>query len=249
MRKIVTRSAYGIGAAVVLLVAAALILPEVLDMPAVERELQAKLSEAAQGQVAWEKLSIRFLPSPHGALRKVRIEIPGVAKLRTEDVAVHLRLAPLFHGRAEIASIALSKPEIQLDLTEASGSEESPRDKTQENPSEGYRSTVEAIRGFAPETFVDVEDASVDARISGMPRIHVRALDLRVRTGGKTGLEGEVDLRAGSVELLRDGELVQVSDVTATAKISAKEREISVELSSVGLGTTKLAGASLRYSP
>src|SRR5882762_4687409 len=131
MRKIATLSAYGVGAVVVLVVAAALILPEFLDTPAVERELQAKISQATRAKITWEKLSIHLLPSPHGALSKVRIEIPDVADLRAEEAAVHLRLVPLFRGRAEIASVALSKPEIRLDLTQASSDKESPEEKAQ----------------------------------------------------------------------------------------------------------------------
>jgi len=319
MRKIATLSAYGVGAVVVLVVAAALILPEFLDTPAVERELQAKILQATRAKITWEKLSIHLLPSPRGALSKVRIEIPDVANLRAEEAAVHLRLVPLFRGRAEIASVALSKPEIRLDLTQASPDKESPEEKAQEDPFEAYRSAVDAIRGLAPDAFVDVEGASVDARISDMPPIRVRGLDLRARTAakgmeveltaggdawsrlklsakvdfadlsgtaqlevadlkpqpwldlflsespvgvalpaaslrarartdGKTKLEGEVDLRAGSVEVLRARERVQVSDVALTGKVAATEREISVEVSSVGLGANKLAGGSLRYS-
>src|SRR5262245_51577515 len=77
--------AYAAGILVALLVLAALVVPAFLDTPAVERQLQAKLSQAVHGEVAWERLSIRLLPSPRGSLSKVRAEIPGVASVSADQ--------------------------------------------------------------------------------------------------------------------------------------------------------------------
>ena len=86
---------YAALALVALAVAAALVAPAFLDTQRVEDEIQAKLSEAVQGTVAWESLSIRLLPSPRGALRVVRVDIPGTANLRAAEVDVLLRFLPL----------------------------------------------------------------------------------------------------------------------------------------------------------
>jgi hypothetical protein len=195
MRKLVTRTtryaAYGAGAVLALLVAAALLVPAFLDTPAVERELKAKLSQALHGEIAWEKLSIRLLPSPRGSLSKVRAEIPGIASVRAEQVDAHLRLLPLLRGRAEIASVSLSKPEISLEMALSPAAKEEPRDTARQDPVEGYRGVVEAIRGFAPDAVLDIEDAGLDLRIAGMPPLRVRELDLHARTGSE-GIEVEL---------------------------------------------------------
>ena len=321
MRKIVARSAryaaYGAGALVVLCAAAALVLPVFLDTPAVERELQAKLSQAVQGSVAWEKLSLRLLPTPRGALSGFRAEFPGVASVLAEDVDVHLRLAPLFHGRAEIASLSLSKPVIRVEIAPAPPAKGDA--DAQPDPFDAYRSAVEAIRAFAPEAEVDVENADLDIRIAGMPPLRVRGLEAHAstaskglkldlsaageswsrlklsasvdfadlsgaaqldvaglkaqpwldwlldglpvgvalpaasvragaRTDGKSRLEGDVDLRAGSVEILRAAERVQLPDVALAGKVGLTGKEISLQLSSARLGAVRLAGGSFRYS-
>jgi len=321
MRKIVARSAryaaYGAGALVVLCAAAALVLPVFLDTPAVERELQAKLSQAVQGSVAWEKLSLRLLPTPRGALSGFRAEFPGVASVLAEDVDVHLRLAPLFHGRAEIASLSLSKPVIRVEIAPAPPAKGDA--DAQPDPFDAYRSAVEAIRAFAPEAEVDVENADLDIRIAGMPPLRVRGLEAHAstaskglkldlsaageswsrlklsasvdfadlsgaaqldvaglkaqpwldrlldgspvgvalpaasvragaRTDGKSSLEGDVDVRAGSVEILRAAERVQLPDVALAGKVGLTGKEISLQLSSARLGAVRLAGGSFRYS-
>src|SRR5690349_20615416 len=96
-------AAYFAAFLVVLVVAEALVLPSFLDTQRVETELKAQLSLAANGEVAWQQLRIRLLPSPRGALSKVKVEIAKAASLSADGVDVHLRLLPLLRGRAQIA--------------------------------------------------------------------------------------------------------------------------------------------------
>ncbi|HVQ62191.1 MAG TPA: AsmA-like C-terminal region-containing protein, partial [Burkholderiales bacterium] len=187
------------------------------------------------------------------------------------------------------------------------------------DPFDAYRSAVEAIRAFAPEAEVDVEDADLDIRIAGMPPLRVRRLEAHAstaskglkldlsaageswsrlklsasvdfadlsgaaqldvaelkaqpwldrlldglpvgvalpsasvragaRTDGKSKLDGDVDLRAGSVEILRAAERVQLPDVALAGKVGVTGKEISLQLSSARLGAVRLAGGSFRYS-
>src|SRR5262245_9329463 len=134
--------AYVVGALVLLIVAVALFAPLFLDTPAVERELQAKLSQWVHGEVAWESLSIRLLPSPRGALSKVRVEIPGVAEVRAEQVNAHLRLLPFFRGSAEIAEVSLSKPVVRLKVARPVSAEKEPREESTAGPVGRYRAAI-----------------------------------------------------------------------------------------------------------
>jgi len=225
VRKLVTRAGryavYGAGAVLVAVAAAALLVPAFLDMPAMERELKAKLSQALNGEIAWEKLSIRLLPSPRGSLSKVRAEIPGVASVRAEQLDAHLRLLPLLHGRAEIASVSLSKPEISLDIGAPSpAAKEEPRATARRDPVESYRGAVEAIRRFAPDAVVEIEDAGVDVRVAGMPQVRVRALDLRAHTGSE-GIEVELTAEGDAWSRFKLSASVAFADLSGTAHLEA----------------------------
>jgi hypothetical protein len=181
-------AAYVAFALLALAVTAALVIPALLDTKVVEAELQGKLSQMLRGTITWEKLEIRFLPTPRGALRRVRAEIPEGVSVRAEEVEVLLRLLPLLRGRAEIASLSLSKPAIQLEIAAKAPAKGKPREVTQVDPVEGYRSIVEAIGRLAPEAVLDVEDADLDVRVPGLPAIRVRRLEMHARTGS-AGLE------------------------------------------------------------
>ena len=176
-------------ALVALVVAAALVVPAFLDTRRVEEELKAKLSEAVRGTVSWERLEIRLLPSPRGALRVVRVDVPKAASVRAAEVDVLLRLLPLLSGRAEIAAVSLTKPVIALEISQSPPSAGRKGTEEAADPLDAYRSAVEAIRRYAPKAVLDVEDADVDVRAPGLPPIRLRRLEAHAKTGS-----GELDL-------------------------------------------------------
>src|SRR5215211_1248782 len=95
------------GAVVALLAIVVLGGPLLLDLPSVRAQLERQLSQAVDGKVAWESLTVRVLPSPRGVLRGVRVDAPGKATLTVQQVDVHLRLSALLRGSAEIARVSL----------------------------------------------------------------------------------------------------------------------------------------------
>jgi hypothetical protein len=213
-------AAYCAAALVVLLVAAALAVPAFLDTPAVERELKAKLSQLVQGEIAWEKLSIRLLPSPRGSLSKVTVEIPGVASVHAESVDARLRLLPLLRGNAEIASVSLSRPEVRLEIappTPALGGSK-PAEEAPSDPVEGYRSAVDAIRRFAPDAELGVEDGLIDVVLPGMPQVKLRQLELHGETGSK-GMTLKLTAASDAWNRLEVRAKVDFSDLSGAAKL------------------------------
>jgi AsmA-like protein len=241
-------AAYAAIAIVALAVAAAFVVPAFLDTKQVGAELEAKLSQAVHGTVAWEKLEIRLLPSPRGALGKVRVEIPETASLRAEAADAHLRLLPLLRGRAEIASVSLSKPEIRLEIAPPQPARGKPRGEAPIDPVEGYHSAIEAIRRFAPEAVLDVEDGELDVRVPGLPPVRLRKLEVHASTGNK-GLEVELTAESEYWSGLKLSAQVAFSDASGTASLKVAEARPQIWLdhfladSPVGVA---LPAASLR---
>src|SRR5882672_8746822 len=131
-----------------------------VDTPAVRAEIQGRLSSALGGQVEWEALEVRLLPAPHGELRRVRVEIPGALSVRADDVDVYLRLWPLLRGRAEIASVSVSRPEVRVEVA-GDG-----QDSGVPDPVAVYRGAMTplaaALRKFAPDTVLKISEATLD---------------------------------------------------------------------------------------
>lgn len=238
-------AAYLAGALAVLVVAAALAVPALLDTPAVERELKAKLSQLVQGEIAWESLSIRLLPSPRGSLGKFALEVPGLASVRAEQVDAHLRLWPLLHGQAEIAAVSLDKPVVRVRIAPSGPGRKN--EEARADPAATYRSALAAVRELLPDARLDIEDGEVDLDVDGIAA-RVRQLQVRVESrGGDSSLEADFDVRARETEVARGSERVRIPRVAIGGKAMAGNDEITMSIASAQLGASRLAGGNLRY--
>ena len=219
--------AYCAAGLAVLVVAAALFLPDFLDTPAVRAEIQRILSQAVRGEVAWEELRIRILPSPHGALRKARLEIPQVASVSADEASAHLRLWPLIHGRIEIASVTVTRPVIRVSIVPATVAEEKGKEKGKEKEFapdiiEIYRSTmrpiVDAVRDVAPDTLVEIEDAELEVRVPGELPMHLSKLSIRARAGAE-GMALDITATSQYWSSLELAARVEYADLSARASL------------------------------
>ena len=248
-------AAYGAAVIVILVVAAALAVPLFLDTPAVERELQAKLSQLVQGEIGWENLSIRLLPSPRGSLGKFTVEVPGVVSVRADRVDAHLRLLPLLQGRTEIAAVTLEKPVVRVRIALRSGPERKENEETPADPVARYRSALAAIRELLPEALLEIEGGELELELEAMAA-RVRGLRLRVqaRADGNRPLETDFDVRAAEAEIARGTERVRLPGVAIGGKARAGDEEIAVDVASAQLGVEglpgpiRLAGGSVRVT-
>ncbi|HXV10563.1 MAG TPA: AsmA family protein, partial [Burkholderiales bacterium] len=215
--------AYCAAVLVVLVVAAALFLPDVLDTPAVRAEIQRVLSRVVRGNVAWEELRIRILPYPHGALRKARLEIPPIASVSAEEARARLRLLPLLRGHVEIASVTVTRPVIRITAGPAAAVERKAPEREPATDNVGlYRSVMEpvvdAVREFAPDTFIEIEDAELEVRIPDAPPMQLRKLTFLAHAGAGA-MEFEATAESQYWSWLTLSAQVEYADLSAKANL------------------------------
>jgi AsmA protein len=109
----------GVVAALVLLVVAAVIaVPYLVDTPRVQALIASNASQALGRPVKFRSMSISILPLPAVALHGLEVaEDPQFGTepfLRLETGKVRLKLLPLFSGRVELGDIELIKPIITV---------------------------------------------------------------------------------------------------------------------------------------
>jgi AsmA protein len=107
-----------VGALVLLVVAAALALPFVLDTPALQAYVSQAATQALGRPVKFVSLSISVLPLPSVRLRGLQVaEDPAFGAgpfLTVGEGRIGIRLWPLFSGRVEMADLTLEEPRIAL---------------------------------------------------------------------------------------------------------------------------------------
>jgi uncharacterized protein involved in outer membrane biogenesis len=220
--------AYLTAVLIVVVVAAAVFLPEYLDSPPIRSQIQGKLSLAVGGEVSWESLSVRILPAPRGILHRARVEIPGVVDARAEQMDVRLLFWPLLHGRAEITDVSVARPEIRIDVapSPAPDGEKKQEDAGEPDPFAAYRSImqpiVDVVRQFAPDSALTIEDAVVDVRVPGVPPIELRELSLRVNTGSR-GMDLEATTAGNYWDRLKLSARVEFADLSGKLSLDARD--------------------------
>ena len=114
------KAAYGFAGLIVLLVAAALIVPSVVDWNAYKPEITAEVRKATGRslEIAGD-LEFSVLPTPRLRVANARLSnAPGASAknmLSLRELAVHVKLVPLLQGDIEVASVALIEPLIELE--------------------------------------------------------------------------------------------------------------------------------------
>ncbi|HUD70371.1 MAG TPA: AsmA family protein, partial [Dongiaceae bacterium] len=109
---------YLVGGALALLLAAAVVVPLVVDV----QRFAPAITEALRGMTGREvtlgRIAFRILPSPAVTVTPVSVKegprYPGRDAVRIQSLAVRVRLLPLLTGRVEFGAIVLDQPTVTL---------------------------------------------------------------------------------------------------------------------------------------
>lgn len=162
-----------------------LALPLLVDQPAVRFELQHRLSAMVGGDLSWERLELRLLPTPRGVVEGVRVDIAPILSARAARVEARLSLWALLRGRAAVTSLTAEAPQIRV----APVREAAPpaRDEAAPAPLAAYRALASnlarKLRAYAPATQVGIEHGVFELQLPGRPAVQLRDLTLRARAG------------------------------------------------------------------
>ncbi len=102
----------------VLLAAAGVILPRVLDTAAISRNLTADLE--ARYRIHAQRIKISFLPFPRLVMYDVRTTVPETLTASADAVLIYPKIMPLFTGRLVPAEVELHNPRFTARLPEQS---------------------------------------------------------------------------------------------------------------------------------
>ncbi|HEX7250058.1 MAG TPA: AsmA-like C-terminal region-containing protein [Burkholderiales bacterium] len=230
------RIAWIAGGAMVLLallaVAAALVVPALIDRPDVRAGIQRRIAAAVGGEVEWQSLEVGLLPVPHGRLLRFRIGIPGKLEATAEQAEVYLRFWPLLLGRTEIASVGLRRPQVRIESAGGSKGGESDLDFMG-----GYhavaRPLAQALQRFAGETTLEIADAHLEVRRRGSPPFILRELSARAQDDGK-GIAVEASAASGLWKALKVRGRIQYAGLSAKAQADVDALDLSAVLALAG---------------
>ncbi|MGO9021881.1 MAG: AsmA-like C-terminal domain-containing protein [Syntrophobacteraceae bacterium] len=248
----------GAGILLVLLIAAAALLPRFLDTDALGRNVAAELG--ARYHIRSERIKISFLPFPRMVMYGVKISIPETLTASVDTVLLHPKIWPLFTGKFSPAEIELLNPMITAKLPEQTP-ENSAKSSSQrllhlKDRISQFQATLPAampgvvidVRNGGLELYCGQDRAFFFEEIDLRTSVHAQRVDFEL-TSGKSDLwraltfSGWVNLDTvkGSAELNltggNPGDLVRYLNKSASDRIGDSQIDLSLTLSTSGPGS------------
>ena len=254
----------GVVAALVLVVVAALIaVPFLVDTPRVQALIASNASQALGRPVKFRSMSISVLPLPAVALHGLEIaEDPQFGTtpfVQLETGKVRLKLGPLLTGRVELGDIELKKPVItvvQADgrmniSTLGTGAREP---KPGERPPRGGGGGTGAAGALASKISIDHGTVAYIAHAKGgvTSQYRVEDLDLTLTGGGpQIAFKSDFKVKPGDLAVkVADGQVAlnggkPLTDAQLRGVVTIDGKDIG-DLAKNALGPTPVFGGALK---
>lgn len=258
--KIFLWGASGAGILLVLLAAAGVLLPRVLDTDALGRKVATEL--ASRHQIRAERITISFLPFPRMVMHGVKMTIPETLTASAESIILHPKILPLFTGKFKPAEIELINPMITARLPDQTP------ESSAEPPSQRLLGLKDRISQFQATLLAEMPGVVIDARNGGLElccgldrtfffeeidlrtSVHAQRVDFEL-TSGKSDLwqaltfSGWVDLgtlkSSGELKLAGGNprDLMRYLNKSASDRIGDSQIDLTLTLSNNGPGTAR----------
>jgi hypothetical protein len=116
-RKIVIGTVVTTFVVLILLLAAVLIAPKVVDSQTVKARVRSELLKLAGVEIDFDHLILDYFPHPHVIIDRVDLAIPPGVKGKAVSVAIQPKILPLFLGKVQIAGLRLDSAELDYMLS------------------------------------------------------------------------------------------------------------------------------------
>ena len=176
------------GLCVLLFLAAALLLPRILDSQAVKEKIRAFLLTRMNGNVAIENIDLKWLPRPAVVVRGASLAFADKVSGKIQSLAVYPSMLGLLRGDLEISRVEAASPALSVHLPEPA------EEPFNIDEIEGQiRSLLTALAAEIPGMIVTVSGGSAEVRIGDRPPVVITDLDGRFRAP-----PGDMDLQISS---------------------------------------------------
>ena len=197
------------GLCAILLVAAALVLPRVVDSQAVRERIRAFLLTRTNGNVAIEKIDLIWLPRPMVVVRGTSLAFTDKVSGKIQSIDVYPSFLGLLRGHLDISRVEVASPALSVRLPE-------PADKpfNIDEIEANIRALIASFATEIPGMIVGVRGGSVEVRIGDRPPVMITELEGRlVAPPGEMQLQ--ISSRANVFDSLRVEESI-AGDTLAT---------------------------------
>ncbi|MGD9234665.1 MAG: hypothetical protein PVH67_12485, partial [Desulfobacterales bacterium] len=97
---------------------------KLINQKQIANKIKARVSEAINGQITFERIHVSFFPRPQVVVQQCRFSIPETIKGTVVSLSIYPKLLPLIVGKFRNSGITLNTPDIEIYLNQKPRSED-----------------------------------------------------------------------------------------------------------------------------
>ena len=163
------------GLCVILLFAAALVLPRLVDSQAVRERIETFLLTRTNGNVAIENIDLAWLPRPAVIVGGASLSFADKISGKIQSIKIYPSLLALLRGHLDISRAEVASPALSVRLPEP-GDEPFNIDELEAS----IRALINSFATEIPGMIVGVTGGSVEIRIGDRPPVMITELEGRL---------------------------------------------------------------------
>ncbi|MGB8334975.1 MAG: AsmA family protein, partial [Desulfobacterales bacterium] len=125
-RKIVVGVLIGMFAVLIMLFAALLVLPRLIDSETLKNKIRSKFSQKVGGGIDFDRLDFSVFPAPHVTLDKVSVILPKKFAGSAEMISIYPKILPLLSGKIGFREIRVRQPDVTITMQKSLKEEKTP---------------------------------------------------------------------------------------------------------------------------
>ncbi|MGA9261932.1 MAG: AsmA family protein, partial [Desulfobacterales bacterium] len=125
-RKIVVGVLIGMFAVLLMLFAAAVVLPRLIDSETLKNKIRSKFSQKVGGGIDFDRLDFSVFPAPHVTLDKVSVILPKKFAGSAEMISIYPKILPLLSGKIGFREIRVRQPDVTITMQKSLKEEKTP---------------------------------------------------------------------------------------------------------------------------
>jgi hypothetical protein len=238
----------------ILLFAAALLLPRIVDSQAVRERIQAFLLTRTDGNVRVENIDLKWLPRPAVVVRGASLAFADMVSGKIQSIEVYPSLLALLRGQLNISRAEVASPALSVRLPEPTD-EPFNIDEIEAN----IRALIASFATEIPGMIIGVTGGSVEFRIGDRPPVMITELEGRLQAPPdemqlqissranvfdslrvEANIAGDTLATKGSIKIDRLRLPESMASLFPRPDKYVEEAEISLDLSLTSVGLTKI---------
>src|SRR5215831_4305159 len=215
------------GLCVILLFAAAFLLPRILDSQAVRDKIRAFLLARTNGNVAFENIDLKWLPRPTVVVRRASFSFDDKLSGKIESIQVYPSIWGLLTWQWDISRVEMASPALSVRLSEP-GEKPFNIDEIEDQ----IRSLLASMAAQIPGMILSVRGGSAEIKIGDRPPVAITGLDGRL-VAPPDELELQFGSRADVFDSLRVQGRINCTTLTTKGQINVGNLRLQESLASL----------------